>query len=47
MELNDFIHKEEGKNMAITLIGLNAIYPVGSIYMSVNDTNPTVLFGGT
>lgn len=26
---------------------LNIVYPIGSIYMSVNNTNPTSLFGGT
>ncbi len=26
---------------------LNSIYPVGSIYMSVNSTSPAILFGGT
>jgi len=26
---------------------INAVYPVGAVYISVNSTNPSTLFGGT
>lgn len=37
----------ELKNVVEGKITFSAIYPVGSIYMSVNNTSPASLFGGT
>lgn len=38
----------EGQNRKIQFSNfINAVYPVGSIYLSVNNTSPTYLFGGT
>lgn len=35
------------QNKVVTEALLERVYPVGSIYMSVNSTNPGTLFGGT
>lgn len=43
---NKAITKELNKKINASDL-LNKIYPIGSIYMSVNSTNPSALFGGT
>lgn len=39
------INAQHGMMSQQTII--NLIYPVGSIYMSINSTSPAILFGGT
>ena len=40
----DYIVDENGTKIITAM--LNLVYPIGSIYMSVNDVDPSVLFGG-
>ena len=40
------ITSNENKNLNITEI-CNVIYPIGSVYISINDIEPSSLFGGT
>lgn len=40
---NVYSERQDGTMLSIT----DLIYPVGSVYISVNSTNPGVLFGGT
>lgn len=50
---NKFSLDEEGNLTANSFtcnnvdFGILSVYPVGSIYLSVNNTNPNALFGGT
>ena len=41
------VHGHTTLNTYLDRLVLNKIYPVGSIYMSVNSTSPATLFGGT
>ena len=44
-DLSNYYNKTETDNLLNNMI--DTIYPVGAIYLSVNSTNPSVLFGGT
>ena len=41
------LNEIEIDGISYTLFDINKIYPIGSIYMSMNNTNPSALFGGT
>lgn len=41
-KMKDYVNSKTGSNLT-----LEKIYPIGSVYISVNGTNPSSLFGGT
>ena len=41
------VEPDENANITIPQVSILQVYPVGSIYMSVVETNPAELFGGT
>lgn len=41
------INPDENANVTLPQLSILDVYPVGSIYMSVVETNPAELFGGT
>ncbi len=45
--INDTLTAEIDAKVSELTTKINSIYPVGAIYMSVNNTNPGTLFGGT
>jgi microcystin-dependent protein len=45
--INNILTTELDSKIAELTAKINSVYPVGAIYMSVNNTNPAVLFGGT
>lgn len=46
-DTSGIVHGHTTLNTYLDRLVLNKIYPVGSIYMSVNSTSPATLFGGT
>ena len=39
--------KDDASNNLYPCVHIDSIYPIGSIYLSVNNTSPSLLFGGT
>lgn len=45
--INSTLTSEIDTKLSELTTKINSVYPVGAIYMSVNSTNPSTLFGGT